>query len=97
MLGDEAHFGTGCRCAILDLLPDRLDQRDAGNEDSLLVLVQITFGSGLTEEPSLCDKTAADSNANTGSRQDHSSSSGPETDDRAHPIQLRRCCRCTSE
>ena len=61
--GYEAHFGTGCGCAILDLLPDRLDQRDAGHEDSLLVILQIIFGSGLTEEPALGDETTADSNA----------------------------------
>ena len=63
MLGYEAHFGAVCRCATLDLLSDRLDQGDAGHEDSLLVILQINFGSGLTEEPALGDETAADSNA----------------------------------
>lgn len=97
MLGYEAHFGAVCGYATLDLLPDRLDQGDAGHKNGLLVILQIIFGSWLTEEPALGDETAANSNAYTGSREDHPTSRGSEADDRAYPIQLRRSCRCTSE
>jgi len=95
MLSDEAHFGAGCGCGTLDLVPDRLDQGDAGHEDGLLVILQIIFGSMLTEEPALGDETAADSNSYSCSRQDHATSCGAETDDRAYPIKLRCGCRCT--
>lgn len=81
MLGYEAHFGAGCGCATLDLLPDRLDQGDAGHEDRFLVILQIIFGSGLTEEPALGDETAADSNAYTGSCEDHATSRRSKADD----------------
>ena len=97
MLGYEAHFGAGCGCATLDLVPDRLDQGDAGHEDRFLVILQINFGSGSTKEPALGDETAADSNSYTGSREDHATSRRSKADDRAYPIKLRGGCRCSGE
>ena len=83
MLGYKAHFGAGCGCATLDLVPDRLDQGDAGHEDSLLVILQINFGPWLTEKPALGDETAADSNSYTSSCEDHATSRRSKADDRA--------------
>jgi hypothetical protein len=51
MLGYEAHFGGRRGRAALDLLPDRLYQRDTGHKDSFLVVLKINFLPGFTEEP----------------------------------------------
>lgn len=61
------------------------------------MILQIIFGSGLTEEPALGDETASDSNAYTGSREDHATRRRSKADDRTYPIKLRRSCRCSSE
>lgn len=97
LFGYEAHFGTGCGSATLDLLPDRIDHRDTCYKNSLLVVLQIIFGSGLTEEQSLADETATYPDADPCARKYHASSCGSEADDRADPIELCRRCSCTSE
>ena len=88
MLGYKAHFGAGCGCATLDLVPDRLDQGDAGHEDSFLVILQINFGSGSTKEPALGDETAANSDTNPCPREYYATSRGTEADDGADPVKL---------
>ena len=97
MLGNEAHFGAGCGCATLDLVPDRLDQGDTGYKDRLLVILKFVFGSRLPEKPALCQETAADAGANTRARQQYTTGSGTETDDRAQPVKLCRGRRRTGE
>lgn len=61
------------------------------------MVLQIIFGSGLTEEQALADETATDSDAYPRARKYHATSCGSEADDRAHPIKLCRRCRCTRE
>lgn len=81
MFSNKAHFIAGRGNTALDLVPDRLDQCDRGYKDCLLMILQIIFSPGLSEQQSLGNQTAPDANPYTGSRQHNATRRGPEAYD----------------
>lgn len=53
MFSNNAHFIAGRDNTALNLVPDRLDQCDRGHKDCLLMILQIIFSPGLSEQQSL--------------------------------------------